>query len=162
MHLCLVSRARSLWWGFPFISLSCSEFQTVTAGKFKRTLTPTKKVTRADLDKSKQDLEQVLGQFSGFVAENRPKLDIDSVATGETWFGNAALEKGLCDDIKTVDDVLLEFVDLGYNVYEVDYSPPPAVPQGLAQLLPATSLTEGEGNFCACSTSAHVFTTARL
>ena len=118
-----------------------SEFQTVTAGKFKRTLTPTKKVTKADLDKSKEDLEQVLGQFASFVKENRPLLDIDSVATGETWFGKAALERGLCDDIKTVDDILLNYVDLGYNVYEIKYSPPPPVPEGLAQLLPVGGVT---------------------
>jgi ClpP class serine protease len=77
----------------------------------------------------------ILEQFSNFVKLNRPTLDIDSVATGETWFGQAALEKGLCDEIKPVDDVLLSYVDLGYNVYEVEYSPPLAVPQGLAGLL---------------------------
>jgi ClpP class serine protease len=77
----------------------------------------------------------ILDQFSGFVKHNRPSLDIDSVATGETWFGSAAVEKGLCDEIKPVDDVLLSYVDLGYNVYEVEYSPPLEVPQGLAGLL---------------------------
>ncbi len=88
------------------------------------------------MEKSKEDLEQVLGQFASFVKENRPSLDIDSVATGETWFGNAALERGLCDEIKTVDDILLNYVALGYNVYDIKYSPPSPVPEGLAQLLP--------------------------
>lgn len=110
-------------------------------------MTPTKKVTKADLDKSKEDLEQVLGQFASFVKENRPSLDIDSVATGETWFGNAALERGLCDAIQTVDDLLLNYVDLGYNVYEIKYSPPPPVPEGLAQFLPVGgSTTAGAGD----------------
>merc|ERR1712161_176169 len=90
------------------------KFQTVTAGKFKRTLTPTKKITQEDLAKS--------------------EVDIEEVATGETWFGPAALEKGLCDDIKTVDDVLLEYVDNNYNVYEVKYDPPPEVPSTLSAL----------------------------
>ena len=121
----------------PMNNTFYSEFQTVTAGKFKRTLTPTKKITKADVDKSKEELEKVLGQFSGFVKQNRPGLDIEAVATGETWFGEAALERGLCDEIKTVDDILLNYVDLGYNVYEVQYSPPQAVPEGLAQLFPA-------------------------
>jgi ClpP class serine protease len=100
-------------------------------------------VTKADLEKSKEDIEQVLGQFSSFVKQNRPSLDIDAVATGETWFGNAALERGLCDEIKTVDDILLNYVDLGYNVYEIEYSPPPAVPAGLAQLFPAGGAQDG-------------------
>jgi len=114
-----------------------SEFQTVTAGKFKRTITPTKQVTKEDLQKSKKDIEEILTLFAGFVKENRPQLDMDKVATGETWFGSDALKKGLCDEIKTADEVLTDFVDGGYNVYEVEYSPPQEIPQGLAQLLPS-------------------------
>ena len=81
----------------------------------------------------------ILEQFSGFVAKNRPSLDVKSVATGETWFGEAALEKGLCDEIRPVDDVLLRYVDEGYQVYEIAYKAPQAIPSGLASLLPATS-----------------------
>ena len=79
-----------------------SEFQTVTAGKYKRTLTPTKKVTKEDLEKSKEELEGVLLLFKDFVHQNRPSLDIDKVATGETWFGEEALKQGLCDAIATM------------------------------------------------------------
>lgn len=102
------------------------EFQTVTAGKYKRTLTPTKKVTKEDFEKSKQDLEQVYNLFKDFVKDNRPSLDIESVATGEVWFGKDALDRGLCDEIKTADDVLMEFVDAGYDVYDVRYEDPAA------------------------------------
>jgi serine protease SohB len=62
----------------------------------KRTLTPTKKVTKEDFQKTKEDVEDILVLFRDFVAENRPQLDIDTVATGETWFGTAALERKLC------------------------------------------------------------------
>ena len=62
----------------------------------KRTITPTKKVTKEDYQKSKEDIEEIFGLFRDFVKENRPKLDIDKVATGETWFGTAALERKLC------------------------------------------------------------------
>mmetsp|Transcript_45732 Transcript_45732/g.111480 ORF Transcript_45732/g.111480 Transcript_45732/m.111480 type:complete len:740 (+) Transcript_45732:123-2342(+) len=106
-------------------------FQTVTAGKFKRTLTPTKKVSKEDMAKSKEDIESIFQLFKGWVAQNRPQLDIDEVATGETWFGPDALERGLCDEIKTVDDILLDYVDGGYSVYEVAYQPPPDVPPPL-------------------------------
>merc|ERR1712151_856818 len=44
------------------------EFQTITAGKYKRTVTPTKKVTKEDLSKTKEDIENVLGLFRDFVA----------------------------------------------------------------------------------------------
>lgn len=111
------------------------QFQTVTAGKFKRTLTPTKKITKEDLDKSEEDIAEIFELFKGWVAQNRPQLNIDEVATGETWFGPAALEKGLCDEIKTVDDVLLDFISEGCNVYQVKYDPPQEIPSPFAALL---------------------------
>lgn len=117
-----------------FSCLIHSQFQTVTAGKFKRTLTPTKKITKEDLAKSEEDIAQIFELFKGWVAQNRPQLNIDEVATGETWFGPAALEMGLCDEIKTVDDVLLDFISDGCNVYQVKYAPPPEIPNNLQAL----------------------------
>jgi serine protease SohB len=107
------------------------EFQTVTAGKYKRTLTPTKKVTKDDLSKTKADIEEILTLFRDFVALNRPQLDIDRVATGETWFGTDALKLGLCDEIRTADDVIADYVrgtkqGKLHDVYEVTYTPPPS------------------------------------
>lgn len=84
--------------------------------------------------KSKEDIENIFNLFKGWVEQNRPQLDIDKVATGETWFGPDALERGLCDEIKTVDDILLEYVDSGYSVYDVKYDPPPDVPSPLSFL----------------------------
>ena len=58
--------------------------------RHKRTLTPTKKVEDADVRKLEQDIEQILKLFKGFVATNRPKLDIEAVATGDVvWPGRA-------------------------------------------------------------------------
>lgn len=120
------------------------EFQTITAGKYKRTITPTKKVTREDIKKSEEDINDILTLFKGFVKSQRPQLDIDKVATGETWFGEMALEKGLCDELATADDVLLDFVDNGYDVYEVAYNPPQ---EGIAALagLPGRANVDATG-----------------
>jgi hypothetical protein len=38
------------------------------------------------------------------------------------------------DEIKTVDDIILDFIKDGHDVYEVKYKPPP-VPTSLSQLL---------------------------
>ena len=84
------------------------EFATVTAGEYKRTLTPTKQIAQRDKAKLKEDIEQVLVLFKGFVARHRPVLDIDRVATGETWFGPDALALNLVDQLVTADDVLLD------------------------------------------------------
>jgi signal peptide peptidase SppA len=125
------------------------EFQTVTAGKYKRTLTPTKKVTKQDYDKTKQDIEDIFNLFRNFVKENRPQLNIDEVATGETWFGTDALQRGLCDEIRTVDDLLTEYVDNGYDVFQVEYRPPPTESPLGKLLLPAGSNDENSGGIIA-------------
>ena len=96
------------------------------------------------LEKTKEDVEGILDLFAGFVKENRPQLDMDKVATGETWFGTDAVEKGLCDELKTVDEVMTEFVDLGYNVLEVSYSPPIEDNAALSKLLPVGRAEEND------------------
>jgi signal peptide peptidase SppA len=111
-------------------------FNTTTAGEFKRTLTPFKETTEEDKAKLKEDIEAILVLFKDFVSKNRPKLDIDKVATGETWFGADALERSLCDELKTSDDVLLEYLDQGAELFSVAIKPPSSP---LASLAPAAS-----------------------
>jgi len=113
------------------------EFLTVTAGKYKRTLTPTKKPSDEDFKKTKADIEQVLVLFKEWVQTQRPQLDIDAVATGETWFGPDALERKLVDELITSDDVLLQKFDEGAEIFSVKYQEPKK--QGVAALLPAGS-----------------------
>mmetsp|Transcript_32621 Transcript_32621/g.36336 ORF Transcript_32621/g.36336 Transcript_32621/m.36336 type:complete len:152 (+) Transcript_32621:152-607(+) len=62
--------------------------------------------------------------FGTHVKHHRPQLDLQAVATGEVWYGTDALERGLCDEIKTADDVLLDYADLGWDVFEVEYKRP--------------------------------------
>lgn len=86
-------------------------------------------------------MEEILVLFRDFVAQNRPQLDIEKVATGETWFGTAALERNLCDEIKTVDDIVTEYIDDSFDVLEIEYRPP-AQETPLGRLLqPASRMT---------------------
>ena len=62
--------------------------------------------------------------FKGFVADNRPSLDIDEVATGETWFGKDALARNLVDKLKTSDDVLLDLLGAGAEIFSVQLKQP--------------------------------------
>ena len=82
-----------------------------TAGEYKRTLTMLGENTEAGREKFRQDLNETHQLFKDFVHQMRPSLDIDSVATGEHWFGTQALEKGLIDTIGTSDDLLLEQIE---------------------------------------------------
>lgn len=84
------------------------DFEVVTAGKYKRTLTLFGENTEQGREKFKQDLEDIHGLFKEFVSRYRPQLLVDEVATGEVWLGEAALNKHLVDELKTSDEYLAE------------------------------------------------------
>jgi serine protease SohB len=84
------------------------DFEQVTAGKYKRTVTMFGENTDEDRAKLKEELEDVHALFKAAVSEYRPDLDLDKVATGEHWYGPRALEMGLVDEIKTSDELLSE------------------------------------------------------
>lgn len=84
------------------------DFEQVTAGKYKRTVTMFGENTDEDRAKLKEELEDVHALFKAAVSEYRPDLDLDKVATGEYWYGPRALEMGLADEIKTSDELLSE------------------------------------------------------
>jgi len=96
------------------------DVELLTAGKYKRTLTMFGENTTEGRDKFIEDIEQIHGQFKSYVQERRPELDIEQVATGEIWSGDAAKEMHLIDEIKTSDEYLLEACDRA-DVYEVKY-----------------------------------------
>ena len=96
------------------------DFEQITAGKYKRTVTMFGKNTDEDRAKLKQELEDVHTLFKAAVREYRPDLDLDKVATGEHWYGTRALELGLADEIRTSDELLTERV-ADRDLYAVTY-----------------------------------------
>lgn len=84
------------------------DYEDVTAGRFKRTVTLLGRITEEGRAKLKEQIEDTHDLFKQFVSEMRPKLDIEAVATGEHWYGRKALELGLVDALATSDDYLLE------------------------------------------------------
>lgn len=83
------------------------DFEQITAGKYKRTLTMLGENTDEAREKMQQELEEVHDQFKEFVGTRRPDMDIDKVATGEHWLGKRAFELGLVDALLTSDDYLM-------------------------------------------------------
>ena len=79
----------------------------VTAGEYKRTVTPFSEVTPERMEKLQSQLADVHQLFKDHVAERRPALNINEVATGEYWYGKRALELGLVDTVSTTDDWLI-------------------------------------------------------
>ncbi|OBT15913.1 protease SohB [Vibrio sp. UCD-FRSSP16_10] len=84
------------------------EFEQVTAGEYKRTLTMFGENTDKARDKFKQELEETHDLFKDFIRERRPALELDNVATGEHWYGSQALALGLIDKVQTSDDLVIE------------------------------------------------------
>ena len=96
------------------------DFEQITAGKYKRTLTMFGENTEEDRAKTREELEEVHTLFKGAVAANRPDMDIEGVATGEHWYGSRALELGLIDELGSSDDYLMRAAEEA-GVYAVTY-----------------------------------------
>lgn len=78
-----------------------------TAGKYKRTLTLMGENTDEGREKFQEDLELTHNLFKEHINTHRPQIDIDAVATGETWYGQQAINNQLADEIMTSDDFIL-------------------------------------------------------
>lgn len=97
------------------------DFELHTAGEHKRTLTVFGENTEAGRAKFQEELEDTHALFKSFVAENRPSLDMNQVATGEHWFGARALALKLVDELKTSDDFLLSRLT-GAELFHLQFS----------------------------------------
>jgi serine protease SohB len=96
------------------------DFEQITAGKHKRTVTMFGKNTDEDRAKLKEELEDVHALFKEAIAKNRTELDLEKVATGEYWYGTRALDLGLADEICTSDELLGEKAE-GRDLYLLEY-----------------------------------------
>ena len=97
------------------------DVEVLTAGKYKRTLTVFGENTDEAREKFVDELEDVHALFQEFVAENRPDLNLETVATGEAWYGKRALELGLVDGLSTSDEYLMALCD-EREVFEVKWT----------------------------------------
>ena len=96
------------------------EFEQLTAGEYKRTLTMFGKNTKEARGKMQEELEETHELFKDFITQNRNQIDIHQVATGEHWFASKAKEFNLIDDLQTSDDYLLQASN-HRDVYHLSY-----------------------------------------
>lgn len=87
------------------------EYEQVTAGKYKRTLTMFGENTPEARDKFKQEITLIHNRFKAIVAKYRTKIDIENIATGEYWLAEDAKELNLVDQISTFDEYLQNRLD---------------------------------------------------
>jgi len=118
------------------------DFEVLTAGEYKRTLTVFGENTDKGRKKFRDDLEETHKLFKQYVNEHRPAVDIDRVATGEIWFGRQALEVNLADELKTSDELLMDACN-DRDVFLVRYEKRRTLPEKLG----LTAATAAESVF---------------
>lgn len=97
------------------------EYREYTAGEYKRTVSLFGEITPKGEEKFLEQLEETHQLFQNHVSRNRPQVDIKSVATGEYWYGERALQLGLVDALRTSDDFLLEKLKQEVTILEIRY-----------------------------------------
>lgn len=84
------------------------DYEQLTAGEFKRTLTLFGENTSEGRRKVQEEIEETQVLFKDFIHQYRPQVPIEKVGTGEHWFGQQALARQLVDELVTSDDYLLQ------------------------------------------------------
>lgn len=98
------------------------DFEQLTAGEFKRTLTLFGENTDKARAKLQEDIEDILALFKEFIANHRPMVDVDRVASGEHWPATRAISLKLVDELLTSDDYLLQRLT-DSDIYELHHHP---------------------------------------
>ncbi|MDL0429605.1 protease SohB [Marinobacter sp. TBZ242] len=113
-----------------FLKKNDVDFEVLTAGEHKRTLTIFGENTDKGRAKFLEDLEDTHVLFKEYVGERRPGLDMAAVANGDIWFGQRALQVNLIDEIKTSDEFLIEACERA-DVISVSYQRKRTLPEKL-------------------------------
>ena len=106
------------------------DFEQLTAGRYKRTLSLFGKNTDEGREKLRQELEEVHELFKAQIRGHRPKVDVEQIATGEHWYGVRALDLKLVDELRTSDDLLVEAAK-ERDLYHVSFKRKRSLPERL-------------------------------
>ena len=98
------------------------DYEEMTAGEFKRTVSVFGEITPKGREKFHEQLEDTHALFKRFVQAQRPRLDVNAIATGEYWLGSRALELQLVDRLATSDEYLLGRAK-DANLWQVRFKP---------------------------------------
>ena len=109
------------------------DYEQLSAGEYKRTLTLFGENDDKDREKFQEELEDTHELFKEFIKNNREEIDIEKIATGEHWYGKRALDLQLVDELITSDDYLYTAAT-GANIYEITQIRKKAVSEKLFSL----------------------------
>ena len=100
------------------------EYEQLTAGQYKRTIGVFTENTDKDRAKAQEQIEETHKLFKDFVAENRPSVDIEKIATGEYWHAKQAIELSLIDEIATSEEYIQGFINT-HKIYKISAASKP-------------------------------------
>jgi len=104
------------------------DFEQVTAGEYKRTLTMFGENTEKSRLKVQEEVDAIHQQFKSFISEYRPAIDIAQVGTGEYWSAELAKEMNLVDRLNTSQDEIFDKYQ-DHNIFEVIYLTKKRIPE---------------------------------
>lgn len=105
-----------------FLKKKDIDFELLTAGEYKRTLTMFGENTEKAREKTQNDLEEIHHIFKDFIATNRKKVNIEQVATGAHWLAKDAIKLELVDELTTSDDYLMHQASTNQvDIYELKF-----------------------------------------
>ena len=110
------------------------EYLEITAGEYKRTLTPLGEITEPGMKKFREQIEETHTLFKDHVKKQREQVDLEKVATGEYWYGLQAKELKLVDEIGTSDDYLLNLNET-HSLLEISMNQKKGLKEKLAESL---------------------------
>ena len=96
------------------------DFELLTAGEHKRTLTLFGKNTDKGREKFIEELNETHELFKEYVSKRRSNVDINKIASGEIWFGSRAKELSLVDEISTSDEYICSCFNSA-KVFEIKF-----------------------------------------
>jgi serine protease SohB len=94
------------------------EFEEMTAGEFKRTVSVLGEITPEGREHFRGKLDATHEAFKAHVKQCRPNVDLAEVANGDHWLAGEALGLGLVDELSTGDELLFRARDRA-RLYEV-------------------------------------------
>lgn len=97
------------------------DFEQLTAGQYKRTLTLFGENTEKARQKMQEEVEEIHNYFKTFIQQHRPQVDLSQIATGEHWLALRALELQLIDGLSTSDDYLLTASEK-QDIYSIQFT----------------------------------------
>ncbi len=113
------------------------DFELLTAGEYKRTLTMFGENTDKAREKFGNELENIHHVFKDHISKHRKQVSMEKVATGEYWLAKEAFELKLVDKLTTSDEYINQKIQ-SHKVLRIEHKTKPSF---MAKLLkPAANI----------------------